>query len=341
MAYQEGVQGPGDLTPSVIDKDGKSLGQDKSSLSTRDLEMIDNIEAPVFDRDSYQRRNMDDLIYFNNRTGRPMKIIGTTHRVDKRGEDSKDPDNYDLSIQQDIQNHAVVSIPVMNRIFLEWTIHKSGNSYWEGLQTITIVDPNGKAAIFRTREGAVSLHVTPQESISPNSLFIENRTTGTDVRVKIYTQDPASYPPTKVQIPVFDQEIGTREHYEYTHIIRYRFWLVDWMKPVSASSLLDSSGSSSNSVNREIGSRDFRSGTIAWFSCARDVVAGNYIFIVSNTNQGGAKYVFVSKDKIYQIADQKDAALATHAGHTVLLTGEMKGDTITVSKIEMPKEEKK
>lgn len=51
----------------------------------------------------------------------------------------------------------------------------------------------------------------------------------------------------------------------------------------------------------------------------------------------GAKYVFVAKDKVYQIADQKDAALATHAGHTVLLTGEMKGDTITVSKIEMPK----
>jgi hypothetical protein len=57
--------------------------------------------------------------------------------------------------------------------------------------------------------------------------------------------------------------------------------------------------------------------------------------------KGGAKYVFVSKDKVYQIADQKDAALATHAGHTVLLTGEMKGDTITVSKIEMPKAEKK
>jgi hypothetical protein len=57
--------------------------------------------------------------------------------------------------------------------------------------------------------------------------------------------------------------------------------------------------------------------------------------------KGGGKYVFVSKDKVYQIADQKDAALATHAGHTVLLTGEMKGDTITVTKIEMPKEEKK
>jgi hypothetical protein len=57
--------------------------------------------------------------------------------------------------------------------------------------------------------------------------------------------------------------------------------------------------------------------------------------------KGGEKYVFVSKGKIYQVADQKDAALATHAGHTVLLTGEMKGDTITVSKIEMPKTGKK
>ena len=53
------------------------------------------------------------------------------------------------------------------------------------------------------------------------------------------------------------------------------------------------------------------------------------------------KYVFVSKGKVYQIADQKDKALATHAGHTVLLTAEMKGDSITVSKIEMPKSEKK
>jgi hypothetical protein len=57
--------------------------------------------------------------------------------------------------------------------------------------------------------------------------------------------------------------------------------------------------------------------------------------------KGGDKYVFVSKGKVYQIADQQDAALATHAGHAVLLTGEMKGDTITVAKIEMPKTGKK
>ncbi len=50
----------------------------------------------------------------------------------------------------------------------------------------------------------------------------------------------------------------------------------------------------------------------------------------------GSKYVFVAGDKVYKIANQDDKALATHAGHTVNLTGEMKGDTITVSKIEMP-----
>ena len=53
--------------------------------------------------------------------------------------------------------------------------------------------------------------------------------------------------------------------------------------------------------------------------------------------KGGAKYVFASKGKVYQIANQDNADLAAHAGHTVKLTGEMKGDSITVSKIQMPK----
>jgi Prolipoprotein diacylglyceryl transferase len=57
--------------------------------------------------------------------------------------------------------------------------------------------------------------------------------------------------------------------------------------------------------------------------------------------KAGGKYVFITSGKVFQIADQKDKALATHAGHTVLLTGELKGDTVTVSKIEMPKAEKK
>ena len=39
---------------------------------------------------------------------------------------------------------------------------------------------------------------------------------------------------------------------------------------------------------------------------------------------------------VYQLTNH-DADLRTHAGHTVNLTGELKGDTIRVSKIEMPK----
>ena len=52
--------------------------------------------------------------------------------------------------------------------------------------------------------------------------------------------------------------------------------------------------------------------------------------------KGGGKYVFVSDGKVYNVANQDLALLQTHAGHTVRLTGEMKGDTITVSNITMP-----
>ena len=52
--------------------------------------------------------------------------------------------------------------------------------------------------------------------------------------------------------------------------------------------------------------------------------------------RGGSLFIFVTDGKVYKIANQKDPALATHAGHIVSLAGEMKGDTITVSKIEMP-----
>ena len=52
----------------------------------------------------------------------------------------------------------------------------------------------------------------------------------------------------------------------------------------------------------------------------------------------GSKYVFVSGDKVYKIANQDFAGLKTHAGHEVMLTGDAKGDTITVAKIEMPKQ---
>jgi hypothetical protein len=49
----------------------------------------------------------------------------------------------------------------------------------------------------------------------------------------------------------------------------------------------------------------------------------------------GAQYVLVADGKIYQLTNH-DADLKIHAGHTVNLTGDVKGDTIKVSKIEMP-----
>ena len=52
--------------------------------------------------------------------------------------------------------------------------------------------------------------------------------------------------------------------------------------------------------------------------------------------RGGSKYVLVVDGKVFQIANQDNNDLATHAGHLVRMTGEMNGTTITVSKIEMP-----
>jgi hypothetical protein len=69
----------------------------------------------------------------------------------------------------------------------------------------------------------------------------------------------------------------------------------------------------------------------------------NHRDCVEKCINGGGKYVFVSeKDKkVYAIANQDFADLKVHAAHEVVLTGEMKDNTITVSKIEMPKAEKK
>jgi hypothetical protein len=49
--------------------------------------------------------------------------------------------------------------------------------------------------------------------------------------------------------------------------------------------------------------------------------------------KGGGKFVFVSDGKVYNVANQKLAALTEHAGETVTLTGNVEGDTITVSKV--------
>ncbi len=52
--------------------------------------------------------------------------------------------------------------------------------------------------------------------------------------------------------------------------------------------------------------------------------------------KNGGKYVFVSDGKVYAITNQDSPLLAMHAGHTVRLTGDMKGDNVTVSNIVMP-----
>ena len=52
--------------------------------------------------------------------------------------------------------------------------------------------------------------------------------------------------------------------------------------------------------------------------------------------RGGSKYVLVVDGKVMQIANQDNKDLATHAGHAVKMTGELKGNAITFTKIEMP-----
>ena len=59
---------------------------------------------------------------------------------------------------------------------------------------------------------------------------------------------------------------------------------------------------------------------------------------VTKCVEGGSKYVLVTADgTAHAISNQDFSGLKDHAGHKVALTGEMKGDAITVSKIEMPK----
>ncbi len=52
--------------------------------------------------------------------------------------------------------------------------------------------------------------------------------------------------------------------------------------------------------------------------------------------KAGSKYVLVSDGKVYQIENQSLPALQQRAGQTVVVTGDLKGDAITVSKIAMP-----
>ena len=55
----------------------------------------------------------------------------------------------------------------------------------------------------------------------------------------------------------------------------------------------------------------------------------------AGVRQGRRPYVLVADGKVYQLTNH-DADLRNHAGHTVNLTGELKGDSIRVSKIQFP-----
>jgi hypothetical protein len=51
----------------------------------------------------------------------------------------------------------------------------------------------------------------------------------------------------------------------------------------------------------------------------------------------GAKYVFVSEGKVFQLANQSSKQIAAHAGQQVELTGTAKGDTITAKQLKAAK----
>jgi hypothetical protein len=53
-----------------------------------------------------------------------------------------------------------------------------------------------------------------------------------------------------------------------------------------------------------------------------------------NCVRGGSEFVLLVSGKIFKLANQKDPALTTLAGDNVKVTGELKGDVITASKIE-------
>lgn len=52
--------------------------------------------------------------------------------------------------------------------------------------------------------------------------------------------------------------------------------------------------------------------------------------------KGGAKYVFVSDNKVYTIENQTFSDLSKYAGDPVKMTGDVQGSTVTVAKLAKP-----
>ena len=69
--------------------------------------------------------------------------------------------------------------------------------------------------------------------------------------------------------------------------------------------------------------------------------ASDHRACVQKCVDGGGEYVFLTDGKVMKIANQSFDGLKAHAAHEVMLTGEIKDGAIVVSKIEMPKTDKK
>ena len=69
--------------------------------------------------------------------------------------------------------------------------------------------------------------------------------------------------------------------------------------------------------------------------------ASDHQVCVQKCVEGGGKYVFLADGKVMRIANQDFKDLKAHAAHEVMLTGEIKDGAIVVSKIEVPKTDKK
>jgi hypothetical protein len=69
--------------------------------------------------------------------------------------------------------------------------------------------------------------------------------------------------------------------------------------------------------------------------------AADHRACVEKCIDGGGEYVLVTGGKVMKIANQSFEGLKEHAAQEIMMTGEIKDGAIVVSKIEMPKADKK
>lgn len=276
--------------PVVVDQDGKDVHHSSYSLSTSDLERIDRVQAPVFDKDALDPLILDNVIYINNRGGLPFKIIGTTHNVDRRGMDTKDPENYDMVLDIDLQNMGVMRIPCHDLLWISISFNKPNDSYCEGLPTQIIENPNGKRGSIMTKNGCLHLEVKPDPVRSPYGFRIQNQTAA-KVYIQGFTHDPLEVSPHSKQNAVFMKSLDPAEHFEYTLEHNWRLWLLDWLQVTSAATIGETAYPSYSAGSRQSNTTDFRVGSITWYSMAKNVRPGMYVFIVANSKSEGPRFV--------------------------------------------------